>query len=96
MAGGALYTALQPRAVTPVSPEPPLTSARSVPSVVPDPVAAAGLRRQAAAACDAEQWSECLAMLDQARASDPDGDETPAVRATRDRAVRGVHEKPNP
>jgi len=96
VAGGALYAVLQPHAPTPVSPEPPPTSARRVPSTVPDPVAAAELRRQAAAACDAQQWSECLAELDQARSGDPDGDATPTVKATRDRAIRGILEKPKP
>jgi hypothetical protein len=63
---------------------------------LPDLVAAAELRRQASAACDARQWSVCLAHLDEARAADPDGDEAPAVKATRERAVRGIREKPNP
>jgi hypothetical protein len=47
-------------------------------------------------ACDAQQWSVCLARLDEARAVDPEGDEKPAVKATRDRAIRGIREKPQP
>jgi len=37
---------------------------------------------------------KCLANLDIARAIDPDGDNTPAVRATRDRAINGLVGKP--
>ncbi len=60
----------------------------------PDLVAAADWRRKATAACDAKKWEECLANLDIARAIDPDGDETPAVKATRAKAIKGVLDKP--
>jgi hypothetical protein len=97
VAGGVLYAALHHGAPpTAVSPEPTPTTPPSVPQPLPDLVAAAELRRQASAACDARQWSVCLAHLDEARAADPDGDEAPAVKATRERAVRGIREKPNP
>jgi hypothetical protein len=52
-----------------------------------DLAAAAALRRQAAAACDAEQWGACLAGLDKARDADPDGDEAPAAKRLRDQAI---------
>jgi hypothetical protein len=96
VAAGALYAVLQPRQLAPVVPEPTAATPPPVQSAEPNLVAAADLRRQAAAACDAQQWSVCLAHLDEARAVDPGGDDTPTVRATRDRALRGVREKPNP
>jgi hypothetical protein len=83
VAGGALYAAMS-RAPAPTPPPSPPTPTQ-VPSAVPDAVA---LRRQAAAACDAQQWDDCLADLDQARTLDPDGDAKPAMRALRARAIR--------
>jgi hypothetical protein len=59
-----------------------------------DLAAAADLRRQASAACDAKQWSVCLADLDKARAADPDGDDTPAVKTLRDKAIAEILKKP--
>jgi hypothetical protein len=55
----------------------------------PDP-AAAELRRQATAACDAKQWAVCLADLDKARALDPGGDGTQAVKSLRDKAIAEI------
>jgi hypothetical protein len=63
-------------------------------SVVPDLVAAADWRSNAVAACDAKDFETCLADLDIARALDPDGDDTPLVRRTRDRAIKGVLDTP--
>ena len=54
--------------------------------------AAAQLRRDAAAACNARQWSVCLAALEKARAFDPDGDDAPAVKSLRDQAVAAILE----
>ena len=97
VAGGVLYAAIHPRATpTQASAEPMPTMPTPVPAAAPNLVAAEDLRRQASAACDAQQWSACLAHLDEARAFDPDGDDTPAVKATRARAIRGSRNKPNP
>ena len=56
--------------------------------------AAADLRRQAADACDTKQWNVCLADLDEARAADPAGDDTPAVKTLRDKALAEILRKP--
>lgn len=93
--GGALYAALHRTpgpTIGPVPPEP--TSPAPLPSAVPDLVAAIELRRLAAAACDAQQWSACLTHLDEARAVDPDGDATPSVKTLRDRAIQQLDRKP--
>jgi hypothetical protein len=92
--GGLLYAALRPPpAPPPPSPEPPPSVPAPVDSVVPDLVAAADLRLKATVACDAKRWDDCLAYLDRARALDPAGDDAPAVKATRDRALRGKDDK---
>jgi hypothetical protein len=52
--------------------------------------AATELRRQATAACDAKQWSVCLAELDKARAFDPGGDSAAAVKSLRDKAIAEI------
>ena len=99
VAAGALYAALGQPPMPGPAPTPPLPSPSApapVPSAFPDLVAAADLRHQAAAACDAQQWSVCLAQLDQARAADPDGDEAGAVTALRKRAIAGILQKPKP
>lgn len=67
------------------------------PLVVPsanDLVVAADLRRKAAAACDAQQWSVCLAELDKARDVDPGGDDATRVKSLRDKAVAAILELP--
>jgi hypothetical protein len=87
--GGAMWATLQ--APPPVGHAPPPTpsgSGRVVPSA-DDLVVAAELRRKAAAACEAKQWSVCLADLDDARAVDPEGDDVPAVKMLRDEAIAG-------
>jgi hypothetical protein len=84
---GALYATLQ--SPPPVGHAPPPTPSNSAP-VVPsadDLAVAADLRRKAAAACDAEQWSVCLAELDDARAVDPEGDAVLSVKILRDKAI---------
>jgi hypothetical protein len=79
VAGLALYGTLQ---------SPPPVGHASPPRPSADDLAiAAELRRKAAAACDAKQWSVCLADLDDARAVDPEGDDVPAVKILRDEAV---------
>ena len=50
----------------------------------------AELRRDAAAACDAHRWSECISLLDGARDEDPAGDTTPDVQGLRERANKGL------
>jgi hypothetical protein len=59
---------------------------------VDDLAVAADLRRKAVAACDAKQWSVCLAELDKARAVDPAGDTM--VTPLRDKAIAGILELP--
>jgi hypothetical protein len=79
VAGGALNAALRPAPVTQSAPQ--------------DVVAAERLRGEAAAACNAKQWSVCLAKLDQARAADTRGDDAPAVKSLRDKAIAGILDK---
>ncbi len=55
---------------------------------------AAELRRAAAAACDAKQWSVCLAELDKARVVDPGGDDASTVKSLRDKAIAAILESP--
>jgi hypothetical protein len=97
-AGGATYVTLHHGAPSPSPPAPePHPEPSPSPSFVPpqpDLVAAADWRNKAIGACDARKWEECLADLDIARAIDPDGDDTPAVKATRDRAIQGIVGKP--
>jgi hypothetical protein len=93
--GGALYATLHRTpgpAIGPVPPEP--TTPAPLPSAVPDLVAAVELRRLAAVACNAQQWSACLARLDEARAVDPDGDGATPVKTLRDRAIQELDRKP--
>jgi hypothetical protein len=97
-AGGALYVTLRHGAPSPAppSPEPPPEPSPS-PSFVPPPpdlMAAADWRRKAIGACDAQEWKECLADLDIARAIDPDGDDAPLVKSTRAKAIKGILGKP--
>ncbi len=91
-AGGTLYAVLQPE--LPGHPAPSTTShpAPVAPSAT-DLAMAADLRRKAAAACDAKQWSDCLAARDGARAGAPAGDEVPAVESHRANATAGRHEQ---
>jgi hypothetical protein len=97
-AAGATYVAMH-QEPTPAPPSPlpsaPLPEPAPSPtaSVVPDLVAAADWRSKAIAACDSKDFETCLADLDIARALDPDGDDTPLVRRTRDRAIKGVLDK---
>jgi hypothetical protein len=91
VAGGAIYAALgHPAPPSPPLPPPTPSTPAPAPTTLPDLVAAANLRQQAAGDCDAKQWSTCLAHLDQARAADPDGDGAPAVKTLRDRAIKGI------
>jgi hypothetical protein len=98
-AGGGAYVTLrshEPSPAPPLPPPAPEPSPAPSPSFAPQPdlVGAADWRSKAVAACDAKQWKDCLADLDIARAIDPDGDDTPQVRATRQRAIAGVLGKP--
>jgi len=98
-AGAAIYAATHPAPEHTTTPAPPTTTAAPtfVPSVgPPDLVVAADVRRQAGGDCDAQQWDDCLAHLDQARAADPAGDDAPAVKKLRDRAIGGILGKPKP
>jgi hypothetical protein len=67
----------------------PVTAAHAV-----ENVRAADLRRKAAASCDVKQWAECLEWLAEAKKVDPAGDEAPEARGLRERAIRGLGEKP--
>lgn len=96
-AAGATYVAMhQERAPEPPLPSlpPPAPAPSPTASAAPDLVAAADWRSKAVAACDAKDFKTCLADLDIARALDPDGDDTPLVRRTRERAIKGVLDKP--
>ncbi|HTQ46888.1 MAG TPA: hypothetical protein VMI75_29240 [Polyangiaceae bacterium] len=96
-AAGAAYVTLRPGEPSPRPPSPqPSPEPSPAPSFDPQPdlVAAADWRKKAIGACDTQKWEECLADLDIARAIDPDGDETPLVKATRDRAIKGILAKP--
>ncbi len=90
VAGGALHAALEsPAFVTAPRPQ-------GGPTTAADLVVAADARRKAAAACDANRWSVCLAELDHARAVDPGGDDEPSVQRLREKAVASILEKPEP
>jgi hypothetical protein len=91
LAGGALYATLRPP--PPVSHPPPPEPSTPAPSA-DDLRVAAELRRTAAAACDAKQWSVCLAELDKARAVDPGGDDASTMKSLRDKAIAGILEPP--
>jgi hypothetical protein len=54
----------------------------------PNPLEAESLRTQAADAFEASQWARCLMLLDQAKAKDPKGDDTTAVKDMRRLAMR--------
>jgi DNA-directed RNA polymerase specialized sigma24 family protein len=75
---------------------PPASASAPVTSPAPDLVAAADLRRRAAAACATGHPEECVALLDQARAKDPAGDSAPEVLRMRDDAEREMSAKPRP
>ncbi len=94
VAGGALYATLR-RSPVPVAHPPPPTPSSPAPGVpsADDLAVAAELRRKAAAACEAKQWSACLAELDDARAVDPDGDDASAVKSLREKAIAGSRER---
>ncbi len=67
----------------------------SSPSVVGTPpprdtLHAMALRREARDACEAHSWKTCLDKLDEARALDPSGDETPDVQTLRHEATEGA------
>jgi hypothetical protein len=96
-AGALAYSALHHAPAPPESPPqpaPPAPPTTPAPPVVPDLVAAAQWRDKAVAACKGAQWEECLADLDRARALDAAGDDTPLVKSTRDKAIRGMTSKP--
>jgi len=54
----------------------------------PNPLEAESLRTQAADAFEASEWARCLMLLDQAKAKDPKGDDTTAVKDMRRIAQR--------
>lgn len=56
-------------------------------------MAAATLRRQAYQACDDRRWSDCVALLDDAKRVDPVGESAADVQAAREKAARGQEEK---
>ena len=93
VAGGALYATLRPSPVSHPAPPPRPSSPAPVAPSADDLAVAAELRRKAASACDAKQWSVCLAELDAARAVDPDGDDASTVKSLRDKAMAGSRER---
>jgi hypothetical protein len=67
----------------------------SSPSVVGTPpprdtLHAMDLRREARDACESRSWKTCLDKLDEARALDPSGNETPEVQSLRHAATAGA------
>lgn len=71
--------------------ERPLTAPLpSEPLVTAEPPDARSLRRDAARACQAEEWRRCLVLYDEAKAIDEAGDATPEVQAERARAHEAI------
>jgi hypothetical protein len=54
---------------------------------------ARALRRDALAACDKKQWSDCTGRLDEAWRLDPAGENAPEIRAARALAAREIEEQ---
>jgi hypothetical protein len=75
------YVALHPSAPEAIGPAPDESASA-------DLAAAADLRQQALAACNAQRWIACQADLDKAKALDPGGDRKPEIKALRQRAFR--------
>jgi hypothetical protein len=84
-AGGWLVSSLQVPAITGTPP--------NTPSMV-DLATAVELRREAAAACNTQQWGACVANLEKARGVDPGGDDTPTAKILRDTAIAELLKKP--
>ncbi|HEY8088655.1 MAG TPA: hypothetical protein VIF09_12440, partial [Polyangiaceae bacterium] len=98
-AGAAVaYVATRPGETPIAKPAPSSPPTTPAPTVAPAPpqdvLAAAELRRRAAAALEAGREDECLALLDEARKKDPAGDATPATQALRFEANRALEAKP--
>jgi uncharacterized protein (DUF1778 family) len=55
----------------------------AAPDAASEKLEAAVLRSQAADALEAGQWARCLALLDEAKQKDPQGDEAPGVKDAR-------------
>ena len=54
------------------------------------PTPADAMREKAFLACDAQRYNECLRLLDEARAMDPNGDRTSQVKEYRQKAETGL------
>ncbi len=68
---------------------------KSTPPSAPAPLDEARLLRQnAARACAAQKWGECLRDLDDARDRDPAGDAEPGVQAERAKATEALAKPP--
>jgi hypothetical protein len=90
-AGAAVtYVATRPEEARIVPTPPPSTGPVAPP---PELVTAATLRHRATAACDEGRTDDCLSLLDQAAAKDPDGDTTPEVQRLRKKAA-AIEAKP--
>jgi hypothetical protein len=83
-AGGLVYALTQSPSPAPPEPTAPPLPPREPPESR-DLVAAADLRREAAVACNAARYDECLRLLDEARQKDPLGDRAKVVRDLRER-----------
>ena len=91
--GGGIVYATMHRTPAPEAPAPQPPPSRTPTPPAPqktDLVAAADIRRDAVAECDARRWDECLADLDRARALDPAGDETRPMQEARKQAIAGI------
>jgi hypothetical protein len=86
-AGGAFSLAIRQPADTATSPSTPPPTQRST-ELPPSPeiLAARDLRRRASDALAAGNPGDCLRLLDEARAKDPEGDGAPQAKSMRARA----------
>ncbi|HEY8019811.1 MAG TPA: hypothetical protein VIH93_01845 [Thermoanaerobaculia bacterium] len=82
---GLVYALTPPPSSAPPEPTAPPLPPREPPESR-DLVAAADLRRDAAVACSAGRYEECLRLLDQAKEKDPLGDRAKVVRDLRESA----------
>jgi hypothetical protein len=58
------------------------------------PTPADAIREKAFLACDAQRYTECLRLLDEARDMDPNGDHSPQVNESRRKAETGSKNSP--
>ncbi len=94
VAGGLIYATLHEGTPPAPGPSPPTNTSGPAPSVAPDLIAAADLRRRARLAYSQGHADDCLVLLDEARAKDPAGDTQPDVVDLRQQAARQLQLQP--